>query len=157
MEALGIESVLLGQSDQGVLMAGLVELMERLFLQDMVIPTDELNRLVDVQKELVGCTIPFCKSLVLGHLMQRDPPPKLVKFSKDYIKEFVDYRRRFLLNKAREILTENDYHNTVTLGKEEIRDGVVEDYDENDAELDFFDLPKCSISDTANKLIALVR
>jgi len=165
LEALGLQSTLLGEGDNGVLMAGLVEWLETHCLDGGSIgtvttstSTDDLTRILSFQKDLVSITIPFCKEMVLRHLMDRDPPPKLVSFSKNFAsKEVVDHRRRTLLNTARVLLTQNDYHNTVVVGTEEPRDGDSSDEFNNKKELEIFELPKCSVSDTANKLIELVR
>jgi len=160
LEALGLQSTLLGEGDNGVLMAGLVEWLETHCLDGSIgtvtpSSTDDLTRILSFQKDLVSATIPFCREMVLRHLMDRDPPPKLVSFSKNFATEVVDHRRRTLLNTARVLLTQNDYHNTVVVGTEEPRDGDSEEF--NKKELEILDLPKCSVSDTANKLIKLVR
>lgn len=160
LEAFGLESNLLGEGDRGVLMVGLVEYLERHCLDDgdhAPISGRDLKHVKVFQKELIACTVPFCKDMVMKQLMERDPPPKLVTFCKNYAKEFVNHRRRVLLNRARDILIENDYHNTVVVGEVELRDGEVEHYNYKDAGLEVFKLPKSSISDTAHKIMAMVR
>jgi centromere/kinetochore protein ZW10 len=130
----------------------MVDWLEDHCLHDAIELTN-LEQITTMQQDLLACTIPFCKDLVQRKLIPREPAPKIISFCEDFEKSYVDHRRCVLLNEARDILCQNDYHNTVVVGVEE--NPFPKDLQE--AALAVFRLPRCSISDTAHKLIALVR
>mmetsp|Transcript_25321 Transcript_25321/g.51913 ORF Transcript_25321/g.51913 Transcript_25321/m.51913 type:complete len:930 (+) Transcript_25321:100-2889(+) len=158
--ALGLKSTLLGENDQGVLAEAMVG-----WLRDQSISGDQwkdttgttgheaLDKVASLREELLECTLPFCKYLEDNHLIPSKSSSRLVVFCQDFEKSFVDHRRCERLNEAREILLRNDYHNTTMVGVEEnpSPDDIQEEA------LAVFRLSRCSISDTANKLVALVR
>lgn len=163
LSALGLESTLLGENDQGVLMEAMVEWLRDKCLSDDVIEEGRdnnendsrvcLDRVVSLREELLACTLPFCQELQDRHLIPQNPSPRLVVFCQDFEKTYVEHRRCVRLNQARDILIGNDYHNTVVVGVEE--NPSPDDLQE--AALAIFRLSRCSISDSANKLMTLVR
>jgi hypothetical protein len=157
LSALGLESTLLGENDQGVLMEAMVEWLRDQCLSDDVIEENDsrvcLDRVVSLREELLECTLPFCQELQDRHLIPQNPPPRLVVFCQDFEKTYVEHRRCIRLNQARDILIENDYHNTVVVGVEE--NPSPDDLQE--AALAIFRLSRCSISDSSDKLMTLVR
>jgi protein transport protein DSL1/ZW10 len=106
-----------------------------------------------MRQELLACTLPVCKDLVQRNLIRHESPCKIVVFCEAFEEKYIEYRRCILLHQARDILSNNDYHNTVIVGVEE--NPLPKDLKEE--ALDVFKLPKCSISDTAEKLMLLIR
>jgi hypothetical protein len=149
---LGLDSVLLGDNDQGVLMSALVQWVQDHCLEEAM-QFEDLNLVSSMQRDLLACTLMVSKDLVNRKLIPKECPSKIVNFCENFEKKYVDHRRCILLNQARDILSNNDYHNTVIVGVEE--DPLSKDLKEE--AFDVFKLPKCSISDTANKMMALIR
>jgi centromere/kinetochore protein ZW10 len=149
---LGLESSLLSEHDTGVLMDALIKWLETYCLPDHV-EVNQLNRITQIQQFLLKSTVPVCKDLVKHKLIPLEPTPRIIAFCQEFEKNYVDHRRCILLNEARDILCQNDYHNTVVVGVDEnpSPDNLQE------AALSVFKLSKCSISETAHKLIILVR
>jgi len=150
LSALGLESTLLGENDQGVLVEAMLD-----WLREQCLSKDDtkLDRVSLLRAELLESTLPFCRELEDRHLLQSEPPSRLVAFCQNFEKNFVDRRRCVRLNQAREILIKNDYHNTSVVGVE----GNPAAEGSQEAALAVFRLSRCSISDTAKKLVELVR
>jgi hypothetical protein len=156
LSALGLESALLSENDQGVLMENLVDWLQDNCLQQQKNEhgIDDLERVTTMQEGLLECTIPFCNDMMNRHLIPHEEhQPKLLSFCHDFEKAYVDQRRCVLLNTARDILISNDYHNTVAVGVEE----NTSPKDLQEAALTVFQLSRCSISDTAHRLMTLIR
>lgn len=155
LSALGLESALLSENDQGVLMEKMVDWLQDncLHQQKNEKGIDDLERVTKMQEDLLKCTVPFCQDMVDLKLIPQEHPPKLLSFCHDFEKAYVDQRRCVLLNEARNILISNDYHNTVAVGVEE----NTSPKDLQEAALAVFHLSRCSISDTAHRLMALIR
>jgi len=160
LSALGLESTLLGENDQGVLVEAMLEWLRKQCLSESdgedtmgSVGSKKLDRVSALREELLESTLPFCRELEDRHLLQSDSPSSLVRFCQNFEKNFVDHRRCVRLNQARDILIQNDYHNTAIVGVEEIS----APQDSQEAALAIFRLSRCSISDTANKLVDLVR
>jgi centromere/kinetochore protein ZW10 len=154
-ESLSSKTVLLG-GDQGLLMEDLVELISQTCLPDFLevssssSSSQTMDTLNTTGKELLAICVPFCKSLLDTQLLPHDPPPKLVVFCQHFCKHYVEHRRCVLLNQARDILRNNDYHNTVEVG-------VPVDVDAGGGAMTIFQLHRSSISDTSSKIMILVR
>jgi hypothetical protein len=161
LDALGLESSLLGSDDRGVLMETLFELISETCIPEYVEPTTQLGQLAPLGKKLLSYCVPFGRNLVERKLMPFDPakPPRLVQLCQKFEQNYVDNRRCVLLNEARDLLVCNDYHNTVVVGVDVSASttkskasalGV-------DRGMEVFQLHKASISVTSSKLMLLVR
>ena len=152
LAALGLKSELLGENDLGVLGEAMVKWLRDQSLSQAKIDLT-LDRVSLLGEELLELTLPFCQELESFYNISSNPPSRLVAFCKDFEKAFIDHRRSELLNEARDILMKNDYHNTTIVGVEENPSPE----DTKEEALAVFRLSRCSVSDTANKLVALVR
>ena len=155
LEALGLESTLLG-TDNGWLMETLIDLFTQTCIPKYLEPS-RLHELASMEKELLSFCVPFCESMVNKKFIVFDAnkPPRLVEFCKSFEEKYVDNRRCIILNEARDVLVDNDYHNTVVVGVDPGRKdtevpGLIDG-------MDIFLLHKSSVSDTSSKIIALVR
>jgi len=162
LSALGLESTLLGGNDQGILTEAMVEWLRDQCLSEDVMEEGRdnendsrkcLGRVASLREVLLVSTLPFVEEMQIRHLIPQNPPSRLVVFCQDFEKTYVERRRCARLNQARDILIQNDYHNTVVVGVEE--NPSPEDLQE--AAVAIFRLSRCSISDSANKLMTLVR
>ncbi len=149
LNALGLESTLLGD-DKGLLMEELVDLLAKTCLPDALEAPEVTTLLPTRGKELLDLCFPFCKELVDRQLLTRDPAPKLVAFCQDFEQNYVNHRRCVLLNQARDILRNHDYHNTKTVGMDEDEGG-------QEPSMAIFLLHKSSISEVASRLMSLLR
>jgi centromere/kinetochore protein ZW10 len=152
LSALGLKSELLGENDQGVLGEAMVKWLREQSLSE-AIREDSLNRVSSMGEELLKSTLPFCQQIKMLFQIPPKPVSRLIVFCKDFEKVFIDHRRIERLNETREILMHNDYHNTTMVGDEENPNPE----DMKEAALAVFRLSRCSVSDTANKLVSLVR
>lgn len=152
LAALGLKSELLGENDLGVLGEAMVKWLRDQSLSEVKVD-GALDQVSSLGEELLELTLPFSQELEDLYRIPSNPPSRLVVFCKDFEKAFIDHRRMELLNEARDILMKNDYHNTTIVGAEE--NPSPEDMKEE--ALAVFRLSRCSVSDTANKLVALVR
>eukprot|EP00536_Pseudo-nitzschia_multiseries_P012841 jgi/Psemu1/244885/estExt_Genewise1.C_5110018 len=125
LSALGLESTMLGENDQGVLVEAMLD-----WLREQCLSNDDgedgsktLDRVSSLCGELLESTLPFCQELEGRHLLKSDPPSRLVTFCQNFEKHFVDNPPE----------------------------------DSQEAALAVFRLSRCSISDTAKKLVELVR
>ena len=105
--------------------------------------------------QLEGCIEPFLDALAAKKLLPIDGTVRLATLTSSFEQKYVEWRRCTLLNEARSICVNNDYHNTVQVG---------EDVGQNEDEalgitdgMAIFKLPTCSVSDTAFKLMAMCR
>ena len=162
LSALGLKSTLLGENDQGVLVEAMVEWLREQCLSNNAIEDGEENKSVSsksldrvtlLRKALLASTLPFIQEFQDRLIIPENPKSRLAMFCQDYEKEYVEHRRCVRLNQAREILIQNDYHNTVMVGVEANHSSD----DLKEEALANFRLSRCSVSDSANKLMALVR
>jgi hypothetical protein len=152
LSALGLESTLLGD-DKGLLMEELVDLMAKTCLPD-VLEASQITTLLPTRgKELLHLCVPFCKELVDRQLLALEPPPKLIKFCQEFEQNYVEHRRCVLLNQARDILRNHDYHNTISVGVDEDEQQA----DGEDPSMAIFLLHTSSVSEVASQLMALLR
>jgi centromere/kinetochore protein ZW10 len=152
LAALGLKSELLGENDLGVLGEAMVKQLRDQSLSQAKIALT-LDRVSLLGEELLELALPFCQELESFYDIPSIPPSRLVVFCKDFEKAFIDHRRSELLNEARDILMKNDYHNTTIVGVAENPSPE----DTKEEALAVFRLSRCSVSDTANKLVSLVR
>ena len=145
-ESIASKTLLVGQ-DNGILMEELVEWISKTCLPNYLDPSQIVDTLNTSAKELLSMCSPFCTSLVEQELLPRIPPPKLVLFCQKYHHHYIENRRCVLLNEARDVLLNNDYHNTIQVGVDV----------DKDADNAIFQLHRSSVSDTAFKIMALVR
>jgi hypothetical protein len=164
LDALGLESCMIGGNDNGLAMESLVEALAQTCIPDKLKP-DEMPKLQLMAEELRSFTHPFVQTLVEMSFIvpnndssDEDHGTRLEAFSSNFEQKYIDNRRATILNEARDLLLKNDYHNTVIAGvdvnqkkeKEELLKGM-------DDGMSVFELHKSSISDTASKLVALCR
>lgn len=154
LELFGIESRRLGD-DHGILMEPLLACLQATCIPDRLESSqlqDQLQASAETLREIID---PFLASMTTCGFLTAESDPRLANFVSTLEQQYVENRRRLILNQARHLLIKNDYHNTVTVGvdvpygKDErlgITDGMA-----------VFQLHKCSISDTAYQLMKLCR
>jgi protein transport protein DSL1/ZW10 len=106
--------------------------------------------------ELGSFLTPFLKDLQSKQIMTASGDDRLLSFASSFAKHYVEKRRCKILNEARNLLLNNDFHNTVEVGVDPRPDKDDERLGLNDG-LSVFKLHKSSISDTSCKLMALCR
>ncbi|KAL3920437.1 MAG: hypothetical protein SGILL_003264, partial [Bacillariaceae sp.] len=151
-DLIGLESPSLGGNDQGFLMEGMVRWVQDHCLAEAV-RFEDLTQVSSMQADLLTATNSICRKLVERGLISQESAPKIISFCEGFEKAYVDHRRCILLNQARTILCNDDYHNTVVVGEDE--HSIQKDL--KDETMAVFQLSKCSVSSTAFKLMALVR
>ena len=152
LSALGLKSELLGENDHGVLAEAMVKWLRERSLSE-VTGDGKLDRVAPLREELLEATVPYCRELEGLYHVPSTPTPRLIVFCKEFEQAVVNHRRCERLNEARDILLTNDYHNTTMVGVEENLDPD----DLKGAALDVFKLSRCSVSETAEQLVVLVR
>lgn len=149
LHALGLDSLRIG-ADKGMLLEDLMLLLDETCLPDYYDFENAETSLTDMAIELKTYVTPFCNAMCQKWFMPLSPKPKLIDFCDKMEDNYVEHRRCVLLNQVREVLLHNDYHNTVTVGAK----STPEDMEPGMA---IFLLPHCSVSDTAQKTMTLVR
>mmetsp|Transcript_8064 Transcript_8064/g.19508 ORF Transcript_8064/g.19508 Transcript_8064/m.19508 type:complete len:872 (+) Transcript_8064:37-2652(+) len=150
LHAMGLDSTRIG-ADKGMLSEPIVELMAKEALPDHYDFMDEdIVSLEDIASELKSYVKPFCMTMCQKWFIPIQPKPKLIDFCDKLPQKYVEHRRCILLDKAKDILVNNDYHNTQQVGIKELPEGV-EEY------MSIFFLHSCSVSVTALKIVELVR
>lgn len=164
LEALGLESCMIGDNDSGLVMVNLVEALAKTCIPANLKPI-EMPKLHSMAEELRSFTYPFVQTMVDMHFVpvstENDDSyhgTRLEAFSSNFEQKYIDNRRCQVLNEARSLLLKNDYHKTVETGvdvyaKRE-KGEIVKELDNG---MDIFELHQSSISDTAAKLMALCR
>jgi len=154
LDTLGIESCRLGD-DTGLLMEPLVDAFMETCVPNYLKP-DELDQLQSVSKDLDSFVGPFLQELAAKQLVADPGECRLTTFVSSFEQKYVDNRRRLILNEARLLLMNNDYHNTIQVGVDVHQDKERERLGLPDG-MAVFKLHKSSISDTASKLMDLCR
>jgi len=117
---------------------------------------DELGQLATCGKELDDFFSPFLQTLASKGLISGSVLSQLSSFSSTFEHKYVQKRRCSILYKARSLLLNNDYHNTVEVGMD-----VLPNKDDDRLGLSggmaVFRLQKSSISDTASRVMELCR
>jgi len=165
LEALELESCMIGANDSGLVMENLVEALSQTCIPDTLKP-NEMIQLQSLAEELRSFTRPFVRAMREKYFVHPSPSAsddgahetRLEAFSNNFEQKYIDNRRCKILNKARFLLLKNDYHKTVETGvdvyeKREKRE-ILKELDNG---MDIFELHKSSISETAFKLMALCR
>jgi len=161
LDVLGIESRRLGD-DNGLLLEPLLDRLRSTCIPK-TLRADELSTLATTSERLHRFIDPFVESLssskLLPPLDSPGAPFRLASFAESVEQLYVDNRRCVILNEARRLLVETDYHNTVRVGEEvppETRKDVPPDNDGDDG-LGIFRLHKCAVSETAHSAMQLCR
>ena len=164
LEALGLESCMIGDNDSGIVMVNLVEALAKTCIPANLKP-NEMPKLQSMAEELRSFTYPFVQTMVDMHFVTASTEnddgyhgTRLEAFSSNFEQKYTDNRRCQVLNEARSLLLKNDYHKTVETGvdvyaKRE-KGEIVKELNNG---MDIFELHQSSISDTASKLMALCR
>jgi Centromere/kinetochore Zw10 len=166
LEALGLESRMIGGNDNGIVMESLVDSLAKTCIPEKLSP-DEMPHLQAIAEELRRMTLPFVQTLVEMNFVSPSDDSgdgsygtRLEAFSSNFERNFIDNRRCNILNEARSVLLRNDYHNTVETGvdvqSKREKNAILKEIYKGSKD-DVFELHKSSISDTAFKLMALVR
>lgn len=154
LEAFGLESSML-DDDKGLFVKPTIQLM-----WDTCIPSHLLSKdlftLGRLAEKLRCCTDSFEQEMRRRNFLPaaNDYHP-LSDFGTNFERKYVEKRRCTLLNEARNIMLNTDYHNTVEVGVEvkPPTDNVLE---EDDA-MSVFKLHKSAISQTSSKVMSLCR
>jgi centromere/kinetochore protein ZW10 len=153
LEALGLESCRIGD-DNGLLLHPLIEALEKTCVPRYLKAAD-LGQLQVMAEELNGFIEPFLQELNEKNLLPLEGKTRLATFAAEFEQKYIDNRRCVVLNEGRNLLTKNDYHNTVEVG-EDVCEKNKPKGDLGDG-LAVFKLHKSSVSDTAFKLMELCR
>lgn len=151
LEMLGIESRR-HADDNGLLLEPIVDALSNSCVPEFL-EAKQVRELANMATELGSFLDPFLRLLEGIGLMTGSSRTKLGAFADSLDQLYVEKRHCVLLNKARDLLMQNDYHNVVMVG--------VDVPDTNESwEVDgmaVFKLQKSGVSDTAFKLMALCR
>jgi len=154
LEALGLESCRLGD-DQGLLLHPLANAMEETCIPRYLKPS-EMGQLQARAKKLRNFLDPFLEVIASKNLLPLDGKTRLSTLPSTFEQKYVDYRRCVLLNEARDMLVNNDYHNTVQVGEDVHRNTEDEALGICDG-MAVFKLHKSSVSNTAFKVMTTCR
>lgn len=153
LSVLGLESRRLGD-DHGLLMEPLIDSLTATCIPDKL-EASKLNELRLIAEHLASVTAPFLHSLVKSGLYPAAHDSQLATFASSVEEKYIKKRRCAILNQARNLLNNTDYHNTVEVG-EEVHDRESDLLDQRDG-LAVFKLHRCSISKTAALALELCR
>jgi centromere/kinetochore protein ZW10 len=146
----------IGKEDAGLLMEPLVEALVQTCLPTYLEPA-QMHQLADTQAALEAMVTPFLDCLVTHKLLPQ-PDSRLSRFVSNFDQKYVADHRVLKLNQVRTLLMQNDYHNTVRVGKEQVH--RKNDQDEALEVLDgmsVFQLHQTAISDTAQQVLSICR
>jgi centromere/kinetochore protein ZW10 len=155
-ESLGLEPLRLGQDDHGLLLTALIELLETTCVPKAFIQPDPGKHLQETAEELAEYLNPFVKILNSKQLLGSYGENRLMSFTTSLEQKYIDQRRCDILNEARNLLLDNDYHNAVIVGEDVLKNPIDEALGITDG-MAIFKLHKASISDTTCKLMAMCR
>lgn len=158
LETFGLESNLLGD-DTGLIVKPAIQ-----WMWDTCIPMhlepSELVRLETLAGKLQIFTGAFEQEMQRKHFLPglndaSDKSRPLTDFASNFERKYVEKRRCTLLNEARNILLNTDYHNTVEVGVDvqPSSDDVLDD----DDGMSVFKLHKSCVSQTSSKVMSLCR
>jgi centromere/kinetochore protein ZW10 len=154
LEVLGIKTLNTG-IDNGILRELLVDALEKSSIPTHLLP-EEFHSLKAIASEFESFLSTFHDALVSLQLISEKGEPSLSSFAANFEAKYVEKRRCTILNEARRLLLNNDYHNTVEVGVD-----VRPDKDDKRLGLSdgmaVFRLQKSSISDTAAQIMKLCR
>jgi centromere/kinetochore protein ZW10 len=152
LEALGLESRRLG-NDNGLIMEPLIDALNASCIPASL-QSDELGRLTNMSADLGRFIHSFLSTMQDSLLISAPAETRLAKFISSFEQNYIDKRRCVILNQARDLLMQNDYHNTVQVGVEVEED--LSDIGKRDRTA-AFKLHKASVSVTSSELIKLCR
>jgi hypothetical protein len=155
LAALGLESDLIGD-DSGSFLRPALRLLRETCIPSYLAP-GELGRLKALSDKLSSFVAPFEETLISKHFISRagEKPFPFTDFSTHLEQKYVEQRRVSILNEARRILLDTDYHNTTEVGVDV--SGAKDELLGDDDGMAVFQLHKSSISQTASKLMDLCR
>lgn len=146
---VGDHAVRLGPHDDGFLLEPLLHGLVNTTVPEFLQPSAMSQRLDEIAEQLDQIVQPFLQQLVASGYLEQQQTTQLDKFVANFEQAYVDNRHCIYLNKARALLLENDYHNTMVVG-------VEINNDDNDEDTSFV-LHRSSVSDTAYQLLKLCR
>lgn len=155
MRALGIESKILDVHPSSII-EPIIEL-----LSENCIPNGLLDgHLADLDgmvEKIRNFTDPFDEEMVkLQFYSNCDKPSQLSNFSFSFHQNYIEKRRKTILNQARDLLMNNDYHDTVEVGdKISIQESAIGDGSKEEDETAVFRLHKSAVSKTATLMLSL--
>ncbi|GAX09803.1 protein transport protein DSL1/ZW10 [Fistulifera solaris] len=154
LEVLGIKTLNMG-IDNGILRELLVDALEKSSIPTHLLP-EEFHSLKAIASDFEAFLSTFHDALISLQLISEKGEPGLSSFAANFEAKYVEKRRCTILNEARRLLLNNDYHNTVEVGVD-----VRPDKDDKRLGLSdgmaVFRLQKSSISDTAAQIMKLCR
>jgi centromere/kinetochore protein ZW10 len=154
LEVLGIKTLNMG-IDNGILRELLVDTLEKSSIPTHLLP-EEFHSLKAIASEFESFLSTFHDALISLQLISETGEPSLSSFAANFEVKYVEKRRCTILNEARRLLLNNDYHNTVEVGAD-----VRPDKDDKRLGLSdgmaVFRLQKSSISNTAAQIMKLCR
>ena len=157
MKTLGVESNLLGVHSCSI-MKKILDLMGETCIPTSL-PAGGLSTLRGIAFDIIGFTDSFdaeMKRIKLYSNPSKSSP--ISDFVSRLSQQYVDRRRTTILNNARDILLNNDYHNTVEVGEEISKEPS--SIGDGSTEVDVmavFRLHKCTVSQTSTLIIGLAR
>ena len=154
LEVLGIKTLNIG-IDNGILRELLIDSLEKSSIPTHLLP-EELGNLKSMASEFESFMSSFHDVLISLQLVSKEGEPSLSSFATNFEKKYVEKRRCTILNEARSLLLNNDYHNTVEVGVDARPDKDDKRLGLSDG-MAVFRLQKCSISDTAAQIMKLCR
>ena len=157
MQSLGVESNLLGVHSCSI-MKKILDLMWETCIPTSL-PAGGLSTLREIAVDIIGFTDSF-DAAMKGIKLYSDPskPSPISDFVSRLSQQYVERRRTTILNHARAILLNNDYHNTVEVGEEISKQPSL--IGDGSTEMDVmavFRLHKCTVSQTSTLVIGLTR
>lgn len=157
MKALGVESNLLAVHSCSIMKSILDILWETCIPTSL--STEGLVTLKQIANDIKSFTDPFDAEMTRINLYSdSEKPSPLSDFVSTFAQNYVDKRRTTILNQARTILLNNDYHNTVDVGEEITKQpSLVADGSTDGDAMAVFRLHKCTVSQTATLIMGLTR
>mmetsp|Transcript_31881 Transcript_31881/g.48899 ORF Transcript_31881/g.48899 Transcript_31881/m.48899 type:complete len:809 (+) Transcript_31881:105-2531(+) len=152
LEAFGLRSDLISD-DTGVVMKPMISLMWDTCIPSARWEPSQVANLSGMEEQLKKVVESFEQEMTERNFLASQSP--LPDFCTDFEQKHADRRRAEILGVARDLLLNNDYHNTKTVGKE-IEEGPDDDVLGEDG-MSIFEFHQCAISITASRLHELCR
>lgn len=157
MKALGIESDLLGVHSCSI-MKKILDLMWETCIPTSL-PIEAGSSLREIASAILGVSDAFDAEMMRIKLYSSSSKPSpIFDFVSNLSQQYVDKRRTTILNHARAILLNNDYHNTVEVGEEINKQPSMIGDGSNEVDvMAAFRLHKCTVSQTSTMILDLTR
>lgn len=155
LRGLGVDSNILSRRT-GLLKTPLLQLLFDYCVPDSL-PAQQLVRLEEMGSTMKDCISSFEREMEQAGLYNFNATRPFDDFSVSFETKYVEKRRLMILKEAREILLDNDYHNTMQVGEkvESVKDPS-KTFPADDG-LSVFKLHKSAVSQTSVKIIGLCR